>query len=147
MHNSLRYLITSLITLSFSFQGYKSPVTGEVKGATNTLTMKTFPDYLLVQVQKFAYTNAGTMKKLDLDFEVAEELDLTAFRGNGKRDSEEELPEDVATKPAAPEIPASVRAVAEQLMMMGFGEDACLKAAFYSNGNAEVSDGDAGGTL
>uniref|UniRef100_A0A1I7TET2 Ubiquitin carboxyl-terminal hydrolase n=2 Tax=Caenorhabditis tropicalis TaxID=1561998 RepID=A0A1I7TET2_9PELO len=119
--------------------GYKSPITGEQKGATNTVSMKTFPDYLLFQVSKFAYTNQGVQKKLDVEFEVIEDLDLSAYRGHGKKENEESLPEETQPVPAVPEIPASVRAVAGELIMMGFGENSCYRAAYYSNGNAEVA--------
>uniref|UniRef100_A0A8R1IY69 Ubiquitinyl hydrolase 1 n=2 Tax=Caenorhabditis japonica TaxID=281687 RepID=A0A8R1IY69_CAEJA len=119
--------------------GYKSPVTGETKGATNTISMKTFPDYLFVQVQKFAYsTSDGSMKKLDIDFEVCEQLDLGAYRGNGKLAHEECLPDSAETT-GPPPIPAKLRAVANELISMGFGEDASLRAAFVSNGTAEVA--------
>ncbi|CAI2296626.1 unnamed protein product [Caenorhabditis sp. 36 PRJEB53466] len=117
-------------------EGYRSPLTGEQKGATNTVTLKTFPDYLLVQVQKFTYTSAGTMKKLDVDFQVIEELDLAPFRGHGQLPHEQTLPDNI--EPPV-EIPGNVRAVANELMAMGFEEQACLRAAFTSNGNAEVA--------
>lgn len=121
-------------------EGYKSPVTGEEKGATNTVSMKSFPDYLLFQVSKFAYTNEGVQKKLDVEFEVSEDIDLSNFRGHGKKENEESLPEEVAAAaPATPEIPAAVRAVAGELMLMGFGQNSCLRAAYYSNGNSQVA--------
>ncbi|CAL2028774.1 unnamed protein product [Caenorhabditis brenneri] len=120
-------------------EGYKSPITGEAKGATNTMSFKTFPDFLFFQVSKFAYTNEGIQKKLDLEFEVCEDLDLTEYRGTGQKDNEEALPEDAPTGPAAPQIPANVLAVAEQVQMMGFLRNSCIRAAYYSNGNAEVA--------
>lgn len=120
-------------------EGYKSPITGEAKGATNTMSFKTFPDFLFVQVSKFAYTNEGTQKKLDLELEVCEDLDLTEYRGSGQKDNEEALPEDAPTGPSAPEIPANVLAVAEQVQLMGFLRNSCIRAAYYSNGNAEVA--------
>ncbi|CAB3407139.1 unnamed protein product [Caenorhabditis bovis] len=119
-------------------EGYKSPITGEAKGATNKIQFKSFPDYLFVQVQKFAYSSNGQMKKLDIDFDVLEELDLTAYRGSGKAADEECLPEDVPTE-AAFVMPENLKAVAEQLMAMGFGKDACYRASFEANGNLETA--------
>ncbi|PIC52819.1 hypothetical protein B9Z55_002766 [Caenorhabditis nigoni] len=135
--------MTDAVQACFSKQfveGYKSPITGEPKGANNTLSMKTFPDYLILQASKFAYTMEGVQKKLDVEMEVSETLDLSAFRGHGKREDEELLPKDTAPPAdAPPEIPANVRAVAGELMIMGFQENQSIRAAYFSNGNAEVA--------
>ncbi|CAD6189869.1 unnamed protein product [Caenorhabditis auriculariae] len=121
-----------------TIEGYKSPVTGEIGGATTTLRFKTYPDYLLVQSQKFAYTNMGEMKKLDIDMEVAETLDISSYRGSGIQANEDPLPEDIETpKTSAPVVPSAPPAaqpaydqsVVEQLVMMGFTENASVKAA------------------
>ncbi|KAF1770163.1 hypothetical protein GCK72_001981 [Caenorhabditis remanei] len=110
--------MSAAIQAAFDVQfGYKSPITGEQKGATNTITMKTFPDYLLFQVSKFTYNNLGVQKKLDVEVEVSDELDLVAYRGHGKLEGEELLPVETPSEPAAPEIPANVRAVAGELMV------------------------------
>ncbi|PIC52684.1 hypothetical protein B9Z55_002686 [Caenorhabditis nigoni] len=82
----------------------------------------------------------GVQKKLDVEMEVSETLDLSAFRGHGKREDEELLPKDtVPPADAPPEIPANVRAVAGELMIMGFQENQSIRAAYFSNGNAEVA--------
>ncbi|CCD72002.1 Ubiquitin carboxyl-terminal hydrolase [Caenorhabditis elegans] len=119
---------------------YISPITGEPKGATNTISMKTFPDYLFFQVSKFAYNVDGTQKKLDMELEIEEELDLSGYRGHGKLEHEIALPDEEPTAPrTTPDIPASVRFVAGELMLMGFCENACYRAAYYSNGNVEIA--------
>lgn len=74
-----------------------------------------------------------------MELEIEEELDLSGYRGHGKLEHEIALPDEEPTAPrTTPDIPASVRFVAGELMLMGFCENACYRAAYYSNGNVEV---------
>ena len=49
-HVSLEELIRAAFSPSH-IEGFKSPITGETKGATTTLRFKTFPDFLVLQIQ------------------------------------------------------------------------------------------------
>ena len=57
--------------------------------------MKTFPDFLVLQIQRFTYTPDGTIKKLDVDVLIDEQVDLTQYLGKGPQPNENLLPEDV----------------------------------------------------
>lgn len=135
---SLDYLIESAFAVSH-IDDYKSPVTGEDKGATNTLRFKTFPEFLVIQIQKFALGPDLRVRKFDMDVHVNDQLDLTSLRGSGKKPEEVLLPDNVETATAAT-LPDYDKTVAEQLKQMGFSENASIRAAIEvrnTNGNAE----------
>ncbi|VDM96536.1 unnamed protein product [Thelazia callipaeda] len=71
---------------------FQSPVTGEVKGGVVQHRIATFPDYLIIQMKKFALTPDYNVKKLDVNVEMPNEIDLKAFRGHGKQPEEVLLP-------------------------------------------------------
>ena len=62
--------------------------------ATKTSRLASFPDYLVVQVNKFTVADDWTPKKLDVVIDAPNELDLTPYRGRGLQPGEEELPEE-----------------------------------------------------
>ena len=70
------------------------PSSSEVDGlteATKTTRMASFPDYLMVQLNKFTLAADWTPKKLDVAVDMPSELDLTPFRGSGLQPGEVEL--------------------------------------------------------
>lgn len=61
--------------------------------ARKTTRLRTFPDYLIVQLKKFFLDNRWKPQKLDVEMLVPDELDLNFLRGNGPQPGEELLPE------------------------------------------------------
>ncbi|KAK8777511.1 hypothetical protein V5799_029142 [Amblyomma americanum] len=61
--------------------------------ARKTTKLRTFPDYLMVQLKKFFLDDNWKPHKLDVEMLVPDELDLNFLRGNGLQPGEELLPE------------------------------------------------------
>lgn len=74
---------------------YTSPVL-KVKGrARQGVRMGSFPDFLIIQIRRFAYTANFDIKKLDVDVQIDDEIDLNAFYSDGKlQPGEQPLPEN-----------------------------------------------------
>uniref|UniRef100_A0A915EQV9 USP domain-containing protein n=1 Tax=Ditylenchus dipsaci TaxID=166011 RepID=A0A915EQV9_9BILA len=62
--------------------------------ADEAMKMGSFPDYLLLQFKRFAYTATGEQEKLKVDVEEVDELDLTAYYSEGLQPGEQALPDD-----------------------------------------------------
>ncbi|KAL3997127.1 Ubiquitin carboxyl-terminal hydrolase family protein [Acanthocheilonema viteae] len=75
---------------------FRSPITDEVKGAVEQYSIATFPDYLIIQLKKFTLAENYTVKKLDVNVEMPDKIDLKAFRGHGKQPEEMLLPHESA---------------------------------------------------
>uniref|UniRef100_A0A0R3RG58 Ubiquitin carboxyl-terminal hydrolase n=1 Tax=Elaeophora elaphi TaxID=1147741 RepID=A0A0R3RG58_9BILA len=75
---------------------FRSPITDEVKGAIEQYSIATFPDYLIIQLKKFTLAENYSVKKLDVNVEMPDEIDLGAFRGRGKQPEEMLLPHESA---------------------------------------------------
>ncbi|VDK70838.1 unnamed protein product [Litomosoides sigmodontis] len=75
---------------------FRSPITGEVNGAVEQYSIATFPDYLIIQLKKFTLAENYSVKKLDVNVEMPDEIDLEAFRGHGKQPEEMLLPHEFA---------------------------------------------------
>ncbi|KJH51075.1 UBA/TS-N domain protein [Dictyocaulus viviparus] len=116
---------------------FVSPVTNEKKGARTTVRFKTFPDFLFLQIQRFTMSPDFTVKKLDIDMHVSDELDLSGLRGIGKKESETLLP-DIAPTNSTPVLPDYDRSIAQQLEAMGFTRNASIKAAIETGKNGGV---------
>ncbi|XP_050025606.1 ubiquitin carboxyl-terminal hydrolase 5-like [Dermacentor andersoni] len=61
--------------------------------ARKTTKLRTFPDYLTIQLKKFTTDEQGTPMKLDVEVLIPDELDLKFLRGHGLQPGEELLPE------------------------------------------------------
>ena len=97
--------------------------------------MKTFPEYLMVHIKKFALGDDWVPKKLDISLDVPELLDLEHLRSHGLQPGEELLPEtsqmgSVTASVRSFEFDASLLA---QLTEMGFPLDGCKRALFHTN--------------
>uniref|UniRef100_A0A1I7YHJ4 Ubiquitin carboxyl-terminal hydrolase n=1 Tax=Steinernema glaseri TaxID=37863 RepID=A0A1I7YHJ4_9BILA len=115
-------------------EDFKSPVTGELKGARERIRMKTFPKYLFVQMKKFGFAKNANgsfdVKKLDIEVVLDEKLDLQSIRGSGVAPHEHLLPEDQSI------VEDQSTAVEEQFkqeildgcLSMGFSDAFCRKA-------------------
>uniref|UniRef100_A0A0K0CZ92 Ubiquitin carboxyl-terminal hydrolase n=1 Tax=Angiostrongylus cantonensis TaxID=6313 RepID=A0A0K0CZ92_ANGCA len=118
-------------------EDFVSPITNEKKGARTTIRFKTFPDFLFLQAQRFTMSPDFTIKKLDVDLQVPDELDLSGLRGIGKKENETLLPDD-ASAVLVPALPEYDRTIAHQLEAMGFTRNASIKAAIETGKNGGV---------
>ncbi|MCP9259984.1 Ubiquitin carboxyl-terminal hydrolase 5 [Dirofilaria immitis] len=59
---------------------FRSPITKEVQGAVEQYRIATFPDYLIIQLKKFTLSEDYNVKKLDVNVEMPDEIDLGAFQ-------------------------------------------------------------------
>ncbi|RDD44181.1 Ubiquitin carboxyl-terminal hydrolase 5 [Trichoplax sp. H2] len=109
-----------------------STALGEKSTASKTAKIKSFPDYLFIQMKKFTVGEDWVPKKLDVIIDVADELDLAEYRGTGLKATEELLPEPIQEQ-AAQEEPAIDVGVVRQLSEMGFAFEGCRKAVYYTN--------------
>ncbi|EPB68766.1 UBA/TS-N domain protein, partial [Ancylostoma ceylanicum] len=120
-----------------TIEDFVSPITHEKKGARTTIRFRTFPDFLFLQAQRFTMNPDFTVKKLDLDLQVPDEIDLSGLRGIGKKENEVLLPDDAPTAPP-PALPDYDRNIVEQLEAMGFTRNASIKAAIETGKSGGV---------
>jgi len=118
---------------------YYSSATGKNGVAKKTIKISTFPSYLVLQLNRYYFSETWEPTKKDVEVPMPEELDLEGYRGKGLQEAEVELKEGAAppaggagdsgaaaaAAPAADEIDM---AVVQQLMTMGFTENACKRA-------------------
>lgn len=106
--------------------------------AKKQFRIKTYPDYLMLHMQKFTLDNNWQPKKIDCSLEVPEIIDLAFLRGKGLQENEELLPE---SNPALqkPEIKFD-EILLNQLIEMGFSVNACKRALLRTkSANVEVA--------
>lgn len=102
--------------------------------------MKTFPDYLIIHMKKFAYDETYTPKKLDVFLDVPTVLDLEYLRATGLMPGETLLPEDDTDSTTASSAGPSFEfneGFLSQLKDMGFDENGCRRALYHTK-NAGV---------
>ncbi|CAM9439960.1 unnamed protein product [Phaeothamnion confervicola] len=130
-----------------ALEGWLSPATGQAGMATKVVRIKNFPRYLFVQLRRYYVDEAWQSKKLEVDVDVPEALDLEPLRALGLQADETPLPEresagsggEVATEAALAAVTPDESLVA-QLVAMGFAENGCKRAAVaVGNANAEVA--------
>jgi len=111
---------------------WRSPITGDTTGAEKRLRFKTFPEYLLIQMQRYFVNDKWIPEKKKCIVNVPAELDLEVFRAKGLQEGEKELPKDrKATFTPKEELVSAV-------MAMGFSRNAGIRAAkATSNGSQE----------
>ena len=68
--------------------------------AIKTTRFATFPDYLMIQLNKFTIGDDWVPRKLDVLVDVPEQLMIEELRGCGLQSGEVELPEDTRAQPA-----------------------------------------------
>lgn len=100
--------------------------------------MKTFPDFLMIQVKKFGHGDDWVPKKLDISLDVPDVLDLEHLRSKGQQSGEELLPETSQASPQ-PSVPTFQfnSTLLSQLSEMGFPIDGC-KRALYNTNNGDI---------
>jgi ubiquitin carboxyl-terminal hydrolase 5/13 len=117
-------------------QGFLSPATSKIGEAVKAVRFKTFPQYLLLQVQRYYVGEDWTPKKMNVLVSIPETLSLEKYRSAGWNHSTEMLlPE--GTSVAAVVADASLVA---QLVSMGFSQHGCERAAIATdNAGTEVA--------
>ena len=103
--------------------------------ASKTAKLKTFPDFLMIQVKKFTLGEDWSPQKLDVAIDAPDELDLCEYRAFGLQPGEEALPEKMTPDAGAATggVKKNLRfeadvATINQLKEMGFTENACNRA-------------------
>ncbi|GLC48552.1 hypothetical protein PLESTB_000110300 [Pleodorina starrii] len=134
---------------------YRSAALG---GRRTTATKRTrfasFPPYLLVQINRYFQDKDWTLKKMEVLVEVPDHLDLEPLRATGPQPGEQLQPPEpdqaqqqqqqpaaaAATEAAQPQQVQPDEALVAALVDMGFGANACRRAAVaVSNGGAEAA--------
>lgn len=113
---------------------YSTAIAGKTT-ASKSSRLKTFPNYLMLQIKKFELGQDWLPKKLDIAVDVPDILDLAKLRGHGLEPGEEILPEGPTSGADSDASSASVvvfdsqaQAQINSLMDMGFSMDACKRA-------------------
>lgn len=122
-------------------ENFKSPDTGERGHALKRTRLKTFPEYLAINLKRYYLAEDWTPKKLDVSVPMPTELDLSALKGTGLVDGEVLMPEDpvVQVNEEEPGITPDPEIVS-QLVAMGFSENGSKRAAIATNNvSAEAS--------
>lgn len=69
--------------------------------AIKTTRFGTFPDYLMIQLNKFTIGDDWVPRKLDVLVDVPEKLVIEELRGHGLQSGEVELPKESETQPTS----------------------------------------------
>jgi ubiquitin carboxyl-terminal hydrolase 5/13 len=104
---------------------YSAAIHGKTK-ALKTSRIKTFPDFLMIQIKKFELGEDWTPKKLDVAILVPEIIDLKNLRATGLQAGEELLPDSSSVPHVT--FDAEAQGMINSLMDMGFTMDACKRA-------------------
>ena len=106
-----------------------------------TSKLRTFPDYLMLQIKKFTLDDNWTPKKLDISLDVPDIIDLSHLRGTGQK-AGEELFQEAETSNKNEKVNETDSCVFDSnhissLRELGFSIDAC-KRALYNTNNSGV---------
>uniref|UniRef100_A0A7E4UQB2 Ubiquitin carboxyl-terminal hydrolase 14 n=1 Tax=Panagrellus redivivus TaxID=6233 RepID=A0A7E4UQB2_PANRE len=113
-------------------ENFESPITKERGVAKSSTSLKTFPDFLALQVRRFGYNDDYTVKKLDVDVLFDEVINLERFSSKGPQPGEKLLPEDVN----AEFVPHVNEKFVQSLLEMGIGENAARKAVYVTENSS-----------
>jgi ubiquitin carboxyl-terminal hydrolase 5/13 len=109
-------------------EGFKSPVTGAISENTwKSSALASMPQYLLVSVNRYYFTEKFEPAKLDCEVQMPEHLSLEKFRAQGAQPGEIELPDDSVQMMQTESDQADIEIV-NQLTMMGFSESLVKQA-------------------
>ena len=122
-----------------SLDDYRWPHLGNtVAVATSQSKLSNFPRYLLVQVQRYSLGADWTPKKLEVNLDIPQELDLTSYRSKPAQEGEHLVPageEEDKPEEAAPQAPEVNENALAQLMDMGFSLNGCKRALMRVGGS------------
>eukprot|EP01026_Neomeris_dumetosa_P037322 TRINITY_DN3020_c0_g1_i1.p1 TRINITY_DN3020_c0_g1~~TRINITY_DN3020_c0_g1_i1.p1 ORF type:complete len:892 (-),score=138.68 TRINITY_DN3020_c0_g1_i1:1653-3944(-) len=122
-----------------------SPLLGGKGPAVQRMRMGTFPPYLIIYIKRYYQDqNDWSFKKMEVQLEMPENLDLEMFRAKGAQSDELLQPED---EPQQQQVSNSTQAninlpqvdesVVQHLMDIGFPENGCRRAVI-TTGNCGV---------
>eukprot|EP00485_Elphidium_margaritaceum_P002650 CAMPEP_0202695638 /NCGR_PEP_ID=MMETSP1385-20130828/9188_1 /ASSEMBLY_ACC=CAM_ASM_000861 /TAXON_ID=933848 /ORGANISM="Elphidium margaritaceum" /LENGTH=856 /DNA_ID=CAMNT_0049351707 /DNA_START=23 /DNA_END=2590 /DNA_ORIENTATION=+ len=125
---------------------WMSPATQKRGQVKKTQRLRTFPEYLAVQIQRYYFNASWVAEKHDCIVPVPQELDLEFMRGAGLQNGEEELPKDGNNNGgggggATAAMQADAQIVST-LVMLGLAatENAAKRAALaVQNANADMA--------
>lgn len=112
--------------------------------ATEEIKFANFPRYMMAQIQRYELGPDWTPRKLEVNIDVADEIDFSSLRSTGPQHGEDIVPDEAegvngGEDPAQPQVTIDEGAVA-QLMDMGFGMNGCIRALNEVGGsNAELA--------
>ena len=109
-------------------------VDGAVHQVIESTRFHTFPRYLMVQLNRYYIGDNWVQVKIDAEIPMPEFLDLNMYRGHGLQADEVPFPAVVNTTAAVEVIPNAD--LVNQLISMGFTENACKRAAL-ATGNSD----------
>jgi ubiquitin carboxyl-terminal hydrolase 5/13 len=102
-----------------------------ISTATSSSRFVNFPRYLLVHMQRYEIGDDWQPRKIEVNIDVPEEINLQKLKGTGPQEGEKLVPEETkgdgeaTSAPAAPSIDEGALA---QLMDMGFTMNGCKRA-------------------
>ena len=87
-------------TSPVQIEDFFSTAINEKCTAIKTTRFATFPDYLMIQLNKFTIGDDWVPRKLDVLIDVPQQLNIEELRGRGLQPGEVELPENSGTQEA-----------------------------------------------
>lgn len=124
---------------------YSTAIEGKTT-AFRSSRLKTFPDFLMLHLKKFALTDDWQAKKLDVSVLVPDVIELTKLRSTGLQPHEQVLPDRTrdgtgssdSSGPSSLQLfDSAAHAKINSLADMGFTVEAC-KRAVHQTGNGEL---------
>ncbi|KAL3934083.1 MAG: hypothetical protein SGARI_003543, partial [Bacillariaceae sp.] len=107
-----------------------------VQPAMTKSRFKNFPRYLWVQIRRYEIGPDWQPKKIEVNLDIPESIDLSEYKTKGPQDGEELVSDEpeggAAAAPAQPEIS---EAAVSQLMDMGFQMNGCKRALMKVGGS------------
>lgn len=91
-----------------SIEDFVSPITYENMGAEQSVLLGSFPKFLFIQINRYEYDDFNQPRKLDVDVDVPDELDLSDLRFDGPKPDEDLLPNDVDVPSVLPQNKAAI---------------------------------------
>lgn len=113
-----------------ALDNYRWPHLGDtVAAATSQSKLTNFPRYLLIQIQRYTLGADWAPTKLEVNLDIPEELDLTAYKSKPPQEGENLVPadEDVSKVTVRQASEIDENAIC-QLMDMGFTLNGCKRA-------------------
>lgn len=113
-----QYTLDQCLKLAFAdvvVDDWFSPAAQQKTAAFKRNRLATFPSFLTLHISKFRYDEGWVPKKVLMELQVPDELDLSALRAKGLTDGEVLLPTDAASPASTPSAPAATSAPAEPM--------------------------------
>ncbi|CAB4055360.1 USP5_13 [Lepeophtheirus salmonis] len=112
---------------------HSSALNGESTFAKKTMRLKTFPDYLFIQMKKFdADPVTHQPYKLNVEVLMPDEIDLSCLKAKGGLQPGEVELEDSPSSRENKNTIVPDDAIVSQLASMGFSFEGCKKAVIYT---------------